>query len=141
MFLKYQIGGDIDLTSSTIDMDIGAITYTVWTEAQASNESGIIDPVEIYRRNSKSGVPIRASDMVITRGNDWDGATLTLTGQQNSTTPARAPTGGSSKASTVADDGSTRGFPSAVAYVRITKTAGTNAETFGVLKQEWTEYD
>lgn len=141
VYLKYEIGTDIDLTSSVVEVTAGGVEFTAWAGAQGSGEAGLTDPVIVYPRNSKSNTPTRATQMTVSKGDSADGATLTLTGTANTHTPVMATAGGSAKGSTVSGEQTTRGFPATTAYVRLQKLDITNVETTGVLKQEWTEYD
>lgn len=141
IFLKYVVGGDTDLTLSTLECDQGGAEYTVWTAAQASNESGITTAVTVIPKNSKSTAPVRPSHITLTRTASAGSGTLTLTGQQNTTLRVRTAGASGQRLNAVAGEESARGFPSTTVYVRIRQLTGVNTDTIMVLKQEWIEYD
>lgn len=126
---RFEFSKDIDLKLATQDVYDGALLYEVYgTDAVQGGVFG--QSVDVLRANLKSVAPTPATGTTITTGGTLDISSAKISDVQYLEVSQKQTIGES--------QGTMRGFPPTVAYVRIS-TLGNGAAPKGVLKYEWTE--
>lgn len=129
--IKFEIGSNINLLLSNIDVDQGGLYYRVFS---GGTEGGTFsDAVTVYPANSKSGVATPTPAVTVSTG-----GTLDITGEEPNTTLRIRTANSNAQRNTVGGVlGDMRGFPSTTAYVVITTLTGVNTTCTGTIKLRW----
>ncbi len=131
--IKFETGGDTLLLSSLIDIDDGAIDYSVYAGGVEGGTFG--DPVTIWKTNLMSTSPAPEPRAVVTTG-----GTLDASGVEANTRIRLRTSNSSAQRETVSGIANDlRGFPSTTAYIVMKSLGGAQGAISGTLKLRWEE--
>lgn len=129
--IKFEIGSNINLLSSNVDVDQGGLYYRVFA---GGVEGGLFNtPITVHRINLKTGAPSPTTSVTVSTG-----GTLDVTGVTPNTILRVRTANSNAQRNTVGGVlGDMRGFPPTTAYVVITTLTGVNTTCTGTLKLRW----